>query len=74
MDVSRLRISDIEGVIRAMLIGFASKGVMQSEDVVREPILEFLHISFTALPFEKLPPSIEQVFCGNDIVEHHDWF
>ena len=42
--------------------------LVELENLVRKSVVEFLHVSFLALSFEKLPPSLEQIIKRNDIL------
>src|SRR5665213_465614 len=74
VDISWLRIGNVEGMISGMGICFCLEISVQSENVVGKPVLELLHVSFAALPFQEFLPCFEQIFDRNDIVVHHDLF
>ena len=67
VDVARLGIGDLEGVITAVAIRFLFQVVMKIEDIVHQRVLEFLHVVLLALTCRKLLPCGEQVFERNDI-------
>ena len=59
VDVSRLRIKDIEGMVAAMMIDAAGKVAVQRKNIIHQAHLELLYVPFAALASDKLCPSFQ---------------
>jgi len=68
VDISRFRIGNAECLISSMAIGSVFQILMQSEDVIRQKILEILNVFLVSFSLQKFPPGSEQVFKRNDIL------
>jgi hypothetical protein len=68
VDVTRLRVGDPERVISAMLVRSTRKVAMQSEDIIHQLVLEFLHVLLLSFASQEFLPRGEQILDGNDIL------
>ncbi|HEY4521312.1 MAG TPA: four helix bundle protein [Candidatus Paceibacterota bacterium] len=68
VDVTRLRVADLERVVRAVTIFARKKIVMERKNVVHQVVLELLHVFLLAFASHEFLPCAEQIFNRNDIV------
>lgn len=68
MNIPRLRVVDFESMVGTVLIRAGDKLAPQREDVIHEPILEFLDILLLPLAPDELFPGSKQIFQRNDIL------
>lgn len=68
MDIPRLRIGNLKGVVASMPVSPFLELAPQLEDVIHEPVLEFLNILLLPLAPDEFLPCREQVFQRNDIL------
>ena len=68
MNIARLRIGNLEGLVWAMPVRLCFQVPMKCENVAHERMLELLHVTFASLAPHELFPSREQILHGDDIV------
>src|SRR3989344_2495622 len=69
MYLRRLGVVDAKRLIGPVPIGMIDKVTMEREDVAHQIKRELLNIPFAAFKFQKLLPSSQQIFNGNDITK-----
>src|SRR3990167_10070550 len=69
MYLPRLGVVDAKRLIWPVPIGMIDKVTMEREDVAHQIKRELLNIPFAAFAFQKLLPSSQQIFNGNDITK-----
>lgn len=70
VDVSRLRVGNIEGLIAAVAVGSIDKVTMKCEDVIHETQAEFLHVELPPLAGQEFPPSFKQILNTYYLFKH----
>ena len=68
VDIARLRVGNTKMLISAMFVRLLFQIAMESKNVSHEMSLEFLHVGFFALPFQKFAPCFKEIFDRDDIL------
>ena len=68
MDVARLGVRDLEGMVAAMSIRLAFQIPMKLKYIIHQAMLEFLHIILLSLTAQELLPCAKQVLYRDDIL------
>ena len=68
MDISRLRVGDIESFIVGVAIGFSYEVSVQCEDIIHQMQFELLDIFFLLLSLRELFPGEKQIIERDDII------
>jgi len=67
VDISRLGVGNIKGLIAAVFIGMMNQVLMQRYYIVHQVKGKFLNVFFLSLPFQKLLPSLKQIIQTDNI-------
>lgn len=68
MDVPRLRVANLKMLIAAVPIRLTDQVAIERRNVFYEFILKYLHVFPFLFAAQELPPGVEQIIGGNDIV------
>lgn len=68
VDMSRFRVGDMKGLVAGVVIYSRFQISMQDCYIIREPILEYLHVFSVPLATKKFPPCHKQILFRNDII------
>ena len=70
VNVSWLRVGDVEFLISAVAVGTISKVAVQHKEIVHEQKREFLYIRSSAFSAQEFPPRFKQIFHAYYFFKH----